>query len=175
MGEKRVVKLRVPNEKKELLKINDRLSKIIIPKEKVNLFLDWYEQDLYKENTVPKVFDEGYLSVDLSDFIRVRTLSIFEVKNEKTLKTQRELVNSLIETYGKAIVYYRVINEKNMSLSIYSEKNKELLCNRDVETELWSNTMKTKTLLSEGHCCAREKDLLFDVAKVVKATGRRKR
>ena len=51
----------------EKLKLNKRLPYIKLPNEKVNLFIDWYNQDLRTIKDIPRVFEEGYIEIALKE------------------------------------------------------------------------------------------------------------
>lgn len=91
----------------ERLKLNKRLPYIKLPKEKVNLFIDWYNQDLRTIKDIPRVFEEGYLEIDISDMVKTRTFSIFEVQNDEEYENVKKLNQALEIAYSKIIIHFK--------------------------------------------------------------------
>ena len=94
----------------EKLKLNKRLPYIKLPKEKVNLFIDWYNQDLRTIKDIPRVFEEGYIEIDISDMVKTKTFSIFEIQNDKDYENIKKLN---IEDQFNKIAKYLVLNTVN--------------------------------------------------------------
>lgn len=93
---------------KEKLYINKRLPYIKLPKEKIDLFIKWYNLDLRGLEDLPEVFEEGYLEVDTSEYISMKLPTIFEIKNEDKYNKLKELSNKTRETYSKMIIYFHI-------------------------------------------------------------------
>ena len=121
------MELEIVNEPKKL-KIDNKLPQIIIPKEKVKLFIEWFLKDLWRENELPMVFQEGYISTELSDIIKIKTLSVLEL-NEKSFGVQNILISEIQKNYSRIIIHYKIYNKKEVILSIYSEATGERVCN----------------------------------------------
>lgn len=47
--------------KHETLKIRNKLPQIILPENKIGMFIDWYNEDLRFQDTIPRAFNEGYI------------------------------------------------------------------------------------------------------------------
>lgn len=49
------------------MKLNKKLPQIVIPRDKLVMFMDWWDNDIRYENHVPKAFEEGYLIYKLPE------------------------------------------------------------------------------------------------------------
>ena len=47
--------------KQETLHIRNKLPQIILPQNKIDMFIEWYNKDLRFQDTIPKAFTEGYI------------------------------------------------------------------------------------------------------------------
>ena len=45
------------------LRINPLLPNIIISKDKINLFVDWYNKDIRFQKELPHTFEKGYIRI----------------------------------------------------------------------------------------------------------------
>lgn len=100
----------------EKLHIQKRLPYIKLPKEKVDLFIEWYNNDLRNLEEVPEVFKEGYIEIDTSDLISVKIPSIFDIKSEEKYNNLKLLYSKVLETYSKSTLYFNIINTNTMLL-----------------------------------------------------------
>lgn len=55
--------------RKDNFKIDNSVPKIYLPKDKIDIFLDWYNEDLRFQNEIPQALNEGYIFVE-NDFIK---------------------------------------------------------------------------------------------------------
>ena len=108
------------------INIDDKLPKIVMPKEKTKMFLDWYKNDLCNEDKFPVVFNEGYFSVDISEFIKIKTVSILEL-DSKSFEVQNELISELRKDYNNILLHFKVLNESSFSLDVFSEQTRTRL------------------------------------------------
>jgi len=108
------------------INIDDKLPKIVMPKEKAKMFLDWYKNDLCNEDKFPVVFNEGYFSVDISEFIKIKTVSILEL-DSKSFEVQNELISELRKDYDNILLHFKMLNESSFSLDVFSEQTKTRL------------------------------------------------
>lgn len=54
----------------EHIKINKKLPQIILPVNKLDMFLNWYNEDLRFLDEIPEAFNEGYLKIE-TDMVQV--------------------------------------------------------------------------------------------------------
>lgn len=101
---------------KEKLLINKRLPYIKLPKDKIDLFIKWYNNDLRTLEELPEVFKEGYIEIDTSDFIYINIPSIFDVKDEANYRNIIEMHNKVKLTYSKMILHFNLINNNIIEL-----------------------------------------------------------
>lgn len=158
----------------EVLRVNNKLPKIILPKEKTELFMNWYKQDLYNEDSVPEVFNEGYFYVDLSNFIKITKFNVFEL-NGNRFKLQEQLINSIHERYDSTIIYFKFIKANTLKLIYYSQKTGEILGKIeefDYETMLKTRrsiqNMRNIILKNDFKVSNIDVDLVFDIPSLAK-------
>ena len=104
---------------KEKLFINKRLPYIKLPKEKIELFTKWYNVDLRDLEELPKVFEEGYLEIDTSDYISVKMPTIFDIKSEEKFNQLKELYNKVAITYSKMIIHFEIKTDNIINTTGY--------------------------------------------------------
>lgn len=155
-------------EKIEILEINKHLPQIILPKEKSKLFIEWYKKDLYDEDNIPEVFNEGYFFVDVSEFIKIVTLSIFDLDSRK-LALQKELVEAIRKRYDLAIVYFKFIGDNKLKLVAYSQNTKERIGKSDnfdcsiIKQERFMQKIKMQLTGNEDLYKNADEDLIIDL------------
>ena len=101
---------------KEKLHIQKRLPYIKLPKEKVDLFIEWYNNDLRNLEEIPEVFTEGYIEINTSDLISVKIPSIFDIKSEEKYNNLKILHNKVLNTYSKSTLYFHILNINTVQL-----------------------------------------------------------
>ena len=103
--------------------VDKKLPTIIVPREKARVFTDWYKTDIYKEKTIPLVFEEGYLTADIHDLIEIKTPSILSVNNMKDYQHQMNVKDNVYKIFGEVIVHFKMINSTSICLNIFSNNN----------------------------------------------------
>lgn len=132
------------------LRINKKLPQIVLPQNKNNYFIEWYDNDLRFQDTIPNSFEKGYLFLE-GDLYSEKQLEDNDFKELfKTLAklyetTYRIVENSFkhyIEIIKSTIIYFE-FNNNFLNLDIYLENK---LFNK-LELDL-SKTDKTKPNLT---------------------------
>lgn len=93
------------------LRINPLLPNIIISKDKINLFVDWYNKDIRFQKELPHTFEKGYIriksmlfSTDISNYnVFIKALA------KQYNKTYRQIENMLklyVDGINDVIVYF---------------------------------------------------------------------
>lgn len=93
---------------REKLLINKRLPYIKLPKDKIDLFIKWYNLDLRDLEELPEVFEEGYVEIDTSAYINVKMPTIFDIKSEEKYNELKKLHNKVSVTYSKMIIHFTI-------------------------------------------------------------------
>lgn len=93
---------------REKLLINKRLPYIKLPKDKIDLFIKWYNLDLRDLEELPEVFEEGYLEINTSAYINVKMPTIFDIKSEEKYNELKKLHNKVSATYSKMIIHFTI-------------------------------------------------------------------
>jgi hypothetical protein len=154
----------------ENLNIDSKLPKIVMPKEKAKMFLDWYKNDLCNEDKFPVVFNEGYFSVDISEFIKIKTVSILEL-DSKSFQVQNELISELRKEYDNIILKFVVLSQESFSIEMYSEQTmRKLGQSKKITLERIKNIRETenlrKKLFSDMDIKDVDEDLMIDLPKL---------
>lgn len=152
----------------KFLGMNKYLPQIILPKEKTKLFMEWYKKDLYNEDNIPEVFSEGYLFIDLSEFIKIIPLSIFDLDSKK-LALQKELIEEIKDRYNSAIMYFKFIGNNKLKLIAYSKNTKECIGRADefdysiIKQERFIQTIRMKISGNESLYKDVDEDLIINL------------
>ena len=130
------------NPKHKDFKIDKSLTKIILPRDKLNMFIDWFNTDIKYQNYIPQAFNEGYLEIE-NDF-----LIFSEEKHKEDIKatakefhaTYNQVKNAYLELLDltkKAIIYFKFadniidffvyINGKEFSYSNFNLKTDKFM------------------------------------------------
>ena len=103
--------------------MNNKLPQIIIPENKVDMFIEWYDADIRFTDSCPHAFDEGYLLLDTSE----KDLSAFKnhIKEvaHTTGKTYREVENDMMKSFEQPIIiYFKFLPDDRLFIERYSDK-----------------------------------------------------
>lgn len=105
------------------LKINKRLPKIILPANKLEMFANWWNEDIRFEKTIPHSFEEGYLFIENEHGLTADKFSPLIKFTAKAYHTSyRNIENQLIEFLDlmKHIkLYFKFINDNTVSVEVY--------------------------------------------------------
>lgn len=116
------------NDQNKILRIDNKLPQIILPKDKIPMFIDWYNTDLRLLGTLPEAYNEGYLIIE-NDIIQVdiKKQSKYISGLAKQLQaTYRQVENRLanyIDALQKVTLYFKYQNN-DMQIIMYGKDNK---------------------------------------------------
>ena len=133
---------------KNLLTLNMRakLSQIVVPKNKLGMFIDWYNSDLRFQDIIPRSFDEGYLIIE-NDFVYL------DYDSEEVRQAIKESARSSKTTYRKVedflktnqsdlenlVLYFKFI-DSYLNLYMYGGNSKKLLTTLIVNLDKTDNS-----------------------------------
>lgn len=115
------------NKNNKILKFKNKLPQIILPKNKIALFIDWYNKDLRFQGTLPEAYSEGYLIIE-NDIMQVDISKCNEfIKSwaKQLNTTYREMEHKLqyyINCLDKVVLYFKYEN-KHMDILMYGNDN----------------------------------------------------
>lgn len=120
-----------PSDNLRTLKIRNKLPQIIVPMNKIDMFLDWYNSDLRFQDEVPHSFDEGYLVLE-NDFIQVDwnsqgmkdSIKSTASNMETTYRNIENFLKTRIDQLSNLIVYFKFFDKV---LELYMYGRNELL------------------------------------------------
>lgn len=104
------------------MKIDKKLPQIIIPRDKLIMFMDWWDNDIRYETTVPRAFNEGYMLYQLpkSDFSGDMARNAIKVIAKALGHTYREVENRLKELNDNEMtIYFKFVGENKMYFERY--------------------------------------------------------
>lgn len=173
------------------LRINKKLPQIVLPKEKNEYFIEWYDKDLRLQDEIPNSFDRGYLFLEgtLYNEEQLNDESYKELF-KKTAKayntTYRTIENAFVDYINNikdTIIYFEFENNF-LKLQIYlknilfhgltldlskvdsSKPNPTLL---EIQTELYNNGKSFQELYSH-YCLILLKCCLWYIVTTTKTT-----
>ena len=116
--------------KYEELKINKKLPQIHISQKQVDLFINWWNQDIRFQKTVPQSFEEGYLKCDLNFNIDVNKFNNLFKQMAKTYHTTYRKIETMFKDFINSlehiIMYFKFIKDNEIIINTYDINNKIL-------------------------------------------------
>ena len=110
-----------------VLKIDKRLPQIILPVNKIQMFIDWWNSDIRFEKTIPHTFNEGYLFVD-NLYVQNMDVNLYKklIKDAavSTHNTYREIetqFKNFMDESAKLVLYFRFTSDSSMIIDIYGK------------------------------------------------------
>ena len=110
----------------KVLKINNKLPYIQLPVEKVNTFIEWYNEDLRQLKEIPEVFKEGYIELHLDNITKISLFSIFEVQNAFELDKITKLKEAFTVSFSTIIVYFKMNEDNKLDLQGFCGTNNHI-------------------------------------------------
>lgn len=104
------------------MNINRKLPQIIIPRDKLIMFMDWWDNDIRFEHSVPKAFNEGYVTYQLpaTDFTSDMAKEAIKLIAKHIGQTYREVENKLKEINNREIVtYFKFLSDTKLYFERY--------------------------------------------------------
>ena len=121
----------IPNVKPvKQLKIDKRLPQILIPANKIQLFIDWWNSDIRFETSIPHAFNEGYVVVDniIVDNTDVSKFRDLIKATASELGTSYRYVENVfkefLEKSKKITLYFIFLNDNTIYSETYDDENK---------------------------------------------------
>ena len=136
----------------KILVINKKLPQIIVPRDKLCMFSDWWDKDIRFQSNIPKAFSEGYL---IYQFPQLDFLSDFSKDGITLLAkmdhiTYREVENRLKQTADRhTTMYFKFLEDNKLYFERYEEKstNETILSSKG--TMLIGNTGSPELKMNE--------------------------
>lgn len=122
---------------KKELKINDKLPKIYLPKNKIKTFINWYNKDLRFIDDIPQAFKEGYFilendfMINSKDYLRDLIKKVFrEVKEEDPTQEwylYKARLDYQVENSDIIIMYFRFLENNKIDVVFYLSEGSKLM------------------------------------------------
>ena len=122
------------------LKVNKHLPKIKLPAKKLEMFSDWWNNDIRFEKTVPHAFEEGYFIIDNDHSQTVNDFKDLIKETAKFYKTtyrniERQL-QEFLDVMREITLYFKFVKENEMYVDLYDgEQLRFASVNFEVGTE----------------------------------------
>lgn len=114
------------NKEDRILKIDPSLPQLILPENKVGMFIEWYNKDIRFQNTIPHAFNEGYLKLHNTINVDISKYNVYFKELARQLKTTyREIENrfkNLLTQLESPTVYFKFI-DRTIYISVYGADN----------------------------------------------------
>lgn len=115
------------NKYSEDLKIDKSLNQIKLSANKLDMFVNWWNEDIVTQKDIPQAFNEGYFILE-NDFARINDTEILKERireQAKELKTTYRIVeeayNKMLQNLKTIIIYFKFDNNK-LDLVGYCDK-----------------------------------------------------
>lgn len=112
------------------LKLNKKLPQIILHKNKIDMFIEWYNNDLRHQNTLPKAFNEGYMILE-NDVMNldITKCNKYISTTAKQLNTTYRVIENRLKHYSstldKVTVYFKFTDE-TYYLEVYASDDSKV-------------------------------------------------
>ena len=116
------------NEHNKILRIDNKLPQIILPKDKISMFIDWYNNDLRLLGTLPESYNEGYLIIE-NDIIQVdikqqnKYISNLAKQLQTTYRQVENRLYNYINALQKVTLYFKY-KDNNVQIIMYGKDDK---------------------------------------------------
>lgn len=99
---------------KGTIKIDKKLQKIKLPKEKLNMLAEWWDKDIRFESDIPRAFEQGYFLIQNEEIKVAKDSTVIKAFAKHFHKTYREVENFLAEQskmMEENIIYFKFVGE----------------------------------------------------------------
>ena len=123
--------MKITNELKEL-KIRKSLPQIIIPNNKIEMFINWWNEDIRFQDDIPHSFEEGYVYID-NNIIKYNGMNVTKLISNlaKELHTTYRVIeqrwNEFMGMSRNVTIYFK-FRDRHCDLLLY-----------DIQGKLWTN------------------------------------
>ena len=113
--------------KQKELRINKKLPEIILPENKNEMLIEWYNKDLRFQDQIPKVFERGYLTLENNFFglekdnIFKNNFSALAKAYNTTYRTIENAFNDFTKLTKNTIIYFE-FKDNFLIIEIYLNK-----------------------------------------------------
>ena len=121
----------IPNKKKvKILKIDKTLPQIIVPTNKIKMFIDWWNSDIRFEQSIPHTFDKGYMIIEniIDRFEPLDTYKDLIKASAKMLNTTYRAIENQFKDFIEATryitLYFTFTAENSMFVEVYGGDSK---------------------------------------------------
>lgn len=114
-----------------ILKINPYLPIIVLPENKVKLFIDWFNTDIRFLKEVPKVFEKGYINIKY-DLLKIDITHLNKLFTSlaKTMNTTYRKVETMykqyISNFSDVMCYFEFKTDNAISFVLYGQDKQKI-------------------------------------------------
>lgn len=110
------------------LKIDKRLPQILIPANKIQLFIDWWNSDIRFEKSIPHSFDEGYMIIDTGEYDRHHyssaEIKALAIEYHTTYRYIENIINDFFKNVESFTLYFKFTSDNSMFVETYGKDGK---------------------------------------------------
>lgn len=113
------------SDKQKQLRIDNKLPQIILPKNKLDMFYDWYNEDLRFTSDLPEAYNEGYMIIE-NDIIQVKLedakdyIKQWAKHHNTTYRVIENRLKEYIADLDKVTLYFKYTN-KHIDILMYGK------------------------------------------------------
>jgi len=141
-------------DKLKILKIDKHLPQIIVPENKTQMFIDWWNSDIRFEKSIPHSFDEGYMIIDTGEYDRHHyssaEIKALAIEYHTTYRYIENIINDFFKNVESFTLYFKFTSDNSMFVETYGKdgriiSNMEFAVgeNSDYEKPIDFNTITT--------------------------------
>lgn len=116
-----------------IMKENHELTQILLPFNKIDTIINWYNETIRFESTVPNTFNEGYIILENKfidkDYNKYRNLiKSIAVQTKRSIYEIKDLfMQGFLNEVFKTAIYFKFITSTKIHLEVFDYKTKEKL------------------------------------------------
>lgn len=117
-------------DKLKILKIDKHLPQIIVPENKTQMFIDWWNSDIRFEKSIPHSFDEGYMIIDnvQGNMRKVENYGPMIKAIAKELNTTYRHIENMfkefMENSKQVTIHFKFLSDNEMFIETYDTQNR---------------------------------------------------
>lgn len=147
------VKQKLPKKPKKVLKMDKHLPQIIVPANKIKMFIDWWNSDIRFESTIPKAFNSGYIIIETN----AEDLKYSEDKYKDIIKRVAKTLHLSYRTVENEFISFLDISKTTTMYFTFTSENSMY-----VETYMADGTIASSSNFGFGQTDEPEKPINLD-------------
>lgn len=121
----------IKQRQRKVLKIDKHLPHIVIPPKTRAMFINWWNSDIRFEQSIPHVFESGYIILDFNyldrqdELMKSKNNDIKEIAKyyQCTYRQAEAMFKNMLKCFSKLTIYFKFINDNTLRAEIYDSTN----------------------------------------------------